>query len=99
MIVRIRRHPAEAALEPDGLRRVHKRSVAVEAGVYTAVLAIPAVLHPKRHDVPEKFLAALRGKSGPIITFLPHGTNYGLLPRTSQFLCGANFYNRNHTIV
>ena len=56
----------EAPLEPAALRRVHQLAVAVDASVDAAVLAVPAVLQPERHDVGREVCAALRRPVLPV---------------------------------
>ena len=52
-------HEGETPLEPHALRGVHQASVAVQAGVHSPILLVPAVLHPKWHDVVEQFVLVL----------------------------------------
>ena len=71
VVVGVGRHPSEAALEPDALRRVHQRTVAVDARVDAAVLAVPAVLHPERHHVTEQLVLVGLSPLAPIV-FICH---------------------------
>ena len=66
VVVGVGRHPTVAALEPDALRRVHQRTVAVNARIDAAVLAVPAVLHPERHHVAQELVLVGLGPLAPV---------------------------------
>ena len=51
IVVGKRADECEATLEPYRLGRVHQASVAVETGIYSAVLSVETVLEPERHYV------------------------------------------------
>ena len=51
IVVGKRADECEATLEPYRLGRVHQASVAVETGIYSAVLSVETMLKPEGHDV------------------------------------------------
>ena len=51
IIIRVRAREGETTLKPDGLRRVHQASVAIQTGVNAAIFVVKSVFQPKRHDV------------------------------------------------